>query len=260
MNKRMPYLLTVDQSVQLTPNMRRIEFVGDDLKRFPEVQSGSYIKLLFNGYGEALTAPSTENQKVVMRTYTVREFDPVNLRLVVDFALHGDTVESGPASYWAKQATKGEQILVAGPGASKALASDYDWVLFMGDMTSLPAISNYLEELPTVTQGFVVIEVATKDDIQTLDLPDNMRIIWRIKEYGEDLPSALSAIEWLEGTPAVWVACEFSSMRTLRSILGSEYQVPRQQLYISSYWRQGRSEDQHKIDKRADQEAHQAQQ
>ena len=44
-------------------------------------------------------------------------------------------------------------------------------------------------------------------------------------------------------------------MRKIRSWLKDEKEVPHSQVYISSYWREGRSEDQHKIDKRQDVEA-----
>ena len=69
------------------------------------------------------------------------------------------------------------------------------------------------------------------------------------------MSDALQRIDWQQGTPAVWVACEFSQMRKIRSWLKDEKEVPHSQVYISSYWREGRSEDQHKIDKRQDVEA-----
>ena len=58
--------------------------------------------------------------------------------------------------------------------------------------------------------------------------------------------------------PAAWVACEFSDMRALRQLLAKERRIPHDQLYISSYWREGRSEDQHKVDKRKDMEEYEA--
>ena len=41
-------------------------------------------------------------------------------------------------------------------------------------------------------------------------------------------------------------------MRAIRSTLDEQFDVPRSQVYVTSYWRKGRSEDQHKIDKRED--------
>lgn len=44
-------------------------------------------------------------------------------------------------------------------------------------------------------------------------------------------------------------------MRELRRYFKEERQVARQDLYISSYWKCGSSEDQHKVFKREDSEA-----
>lgn len=45
-------------------------------------------------------------------------------------------------------------------------------------------------------------------------------------------------------------------MRNIRRWLKDEKSLPHEQLYISSYWKKGRSEDQHKIDKRQNSEAY----
>jgi NADPH-dependent ferric siderophore reductase len=44
-------------------------------------------------------------------------------------------------------------------------------------------------------------------------------------------------------------------MRALRSYYRTERGVDRDQIYLSSYWRAGRTEDQHKVDKQADSHA-----
>ncbi|MDO6804479.1 SIP domain-containing protein, partial [Wenyingzhuangia sp. 1_MG-2023] len=61
------------------------------------------------------------------------------------------------------------------------------------------------------------------------------------------------AAEWLSGRVAVWVACEFHKMKALRRYFRQQRQTGRKETYISSYWKLGRSEDEHKVDKRADQ-------
>lgn len=62
-------------------------------------------------------------------------------------------------------------------------------------------------------------------------------------------------LEWLPGRPSIWVACEFSGMRELRRYFKEERRVARGDLYVSSYWKLGNSEDQHKVAKRVDSEA-----
>ena len=54
---------------------------------------------------------------------------------------------------------------------------------------------------------------------------------------------------------AGWAACEFSAMQKLRQYLRNELRLDRQSLYISSYWKAGLVEDQHKLVKREDAEA-----
>jgi hypothetical protein len=44
-------------------------------------------------------------------------------------------------------------------------------------------------------------------------------------------------------------------MRTIRTWLKDDKAIAHNNIYISSYWKKGRSEDQHKIEKRQDSEA-----
>lgn len=256
MKKRQFYTLQVQSTARLTPNLQRLVLTGDDLAGFPEAPAGSYIKLLFNQFGEPQTSVPQEGQKTLMRTYTVRAFNKESRTLTVDFMLHGEGVEAGPASHWAQTAKVGDTITIAGPGTSKGLADEYDWVMLLGDMTALPAISAQLESLPAETKGYAIINVVSDADQQALKVPDGIEVIWLMESSSSGLAKSLHDIEWLEGTPAVWAACEFSSMRAIRSTLDVEFNVARSQVYVTSYWREGRSEDQHKIDKREDAEAY----
>ncbi len=51
---------------------------------------------------------------------------------------------------------------------------------------------------------------------------------------------------------SVWAACEFSSMKVLRRFFKEEKVVDKSMLYISSYWKLGKNEDEHKIIKQQD--------
>lgn len=249
-----PVSLMVEKNSELTPNMRRIVLTGEALLDYPEITTSAYVKLLFDLQGKPLSAPPTSKDDILMRTYTIRDLDRQNKTMSIDMALHGNSCEDGPASHWAKHAQPGEHILIGGPGKTKPLGENYDWVLFAGDMTSLPAISAYLERLPKHTQGYAVIKITSEDDKQALTKPDNVALVWVVDDE-EKLADAVAQLPWPDGTPAIWAACEFSAMRELRTLFREQRQVAHSQIYISSYWRQGRSEDQHKIDKRIDAEA-----
>tara|TARA_R110000823_G_scaffold117504_1_gene241052 strand:+ start:20 stop:592 length:573 start_codon:yes stop_codon:yes gene_type:complete len=189
-----------------------------------------------------------------MRTYTIsgQRSDEID----VDFVLH---TADGPASTWARGARPGDQILVGGPGLKKLVNNDADWYLLVGDMTALPAIAVNLAQLPEDARGYAVLEVVTDEDIQPLQHPENIEIHWVVNAVPNvDTSALLKRIEqlaWLPGQPAVWTACEFHSMRALRTYFKQQRQMPKSHLYISSYWKINSTEDQHKIEKRDDAQA-----
>lgn len=245
MSRPAPRTLQVISSAAVTPHMLRITLGGEEIGSFPGDQESAYIKLMFS-------APGSE--KPLIRTYTVRhqraeQFD-------VDFVLHHD---AGPAAEWAKNAKPGDSIMIGGPGPKKLVNNNADWFLIVGDMTALPAISVNLEQLPANARGHAVIEVIDEADIQPLRHPEGIRLHWLINPHpGEDsqlLVNQVRQLDWLPGQPSIWAACEFTGMRALRQYFREERQVERKSLYISSYWKLGSSEDQHKLAKREDADA-----
>ncbi|MEC7823934.1 MAG: siderophore-interacting protein, partial [Pseudomonadota bacterium] len=87
MKKRQYYQVQVQSSQRLTPTMQRLILTGEDLHKFPDTPAGSYIKLMFNQYGEPFTQSPTPEDTVLMRTYTVRDADAGAGTLTVDFML-----------------------------------------------------------------------------------------------------------------------------------------------------------------------------
>jgi NADPH-dependent ferric siderophore reductase len=245
MSRPAPRTLHVTASRYITPHMLRITLGGAEIATFPADQESAYIKLIF---------PQDGNPKGLMRTYTVRHqrsdaFD-------VDFVLHKD---AGPASTWARNAQVGDSILIGGPGPKKLVDNTADWFLLVGDMTALPAISVNIEQLPADARGHAVIEVIDERDIQPLAHPAAFTLHWLVNpqpgENSQLLADRVRQLDWLPGRPSVWAACEFNGMRELRRHFKEERQVARADLYLSSYWKLGSSEDQHKVAKRADAEA-----
>lgn len=240
-----PRTLHVIAARPLTPNMRRITLGGGEIESFPVNQESAYIKLIF---------PAAGGDRPLVRTYTVRhqradQFD-------VDFVMHGD---AGPAAQWAARVRPGESILVGGPGPRKLVDNSADWFLLAGDMTALPALAVNLEQLPAGAKGYAVIEVIDEGDIQPLRHPAGVVLHWLINPHpGDDhrlLLDRVRELDWLSGRPSIWAACEFDAMRALRRYFKEERGVGRDELYVSSYWKRGSSEDQHKIAKHSDAEA-----
>lgn len=248
MPKDLPYQLSVSQSQRISPNMQRITLHGKDLEEFPTGYEGGYVKLVF---------PTAGTAKAVMRTYTIRKFTPQNLSLDIDLVLHGELDKNaGPASTWALQTKPGDSMQMFGPGKVKTATLKADWFLFAGDMTALPAISCQLEQLPENSKGYAVIEINSEHDQQPLQKPNGISILWVINSHPDTentvLSDAVKTLPWLAGKPSIWTACEFSNMRLLRTYFKKDKQVSRDQIYISSYWKIGQSEDKHKVIKKQD--------
>ncbi|MBQ4811524.1 siderophore-interacting protein [Pseudoalteromonas luteoviolacea] len=252
---------TVLTSEFLTPNLKRVVLTGPDLSNFPCGYESGYVKLLFTKQGRVLREDEAFEQltkkNIMMRTYTVRAFDKAKAALTIDFALHSAEKGVAPASDWAKSASVGDEIIVGGPGATKLADPDAAAYLFVGDMTALPAISCNLEYLPTTARGNVIIEVCSEADIHSLKKPDNIDVIWLVNPTPGKNSQLLEAIKNCNGLsekPFVWCACEFETMRIIRRYLKRERHFEKQDMYISSYWKYGCTEEQHKIEKRTDAE------
>lgn len=242
MSRPAPRTLEVIRSSYLTPNMLRVTLGGSGLADFPEDQESAYVKLILPQPGEG---------RSLTRTYTVSAQRSNEIDL--DFVLHA---AESPASSWALGARPGDKILVGGPGPKRLINLDADWFLIVGDMTALPAIRINLASLPEGSRGYAVIEVGDKSDIQSFHCPKNIGLHWVLSASAtmpeRALLDRIEQLPWLPGQVAVWAACEFHSMRALRKYFKVEREVSRDKLYISSYWKSGSTEDQHKIEKQTD--------
>lgn len=253
MSKPAPRMAQVLARQTITPNMLRLTLGGADLADFPQGVGGGYIKLHFPD------VPRTNPDRPVMRTYSIRAQSPGQIE--VDFALHGDA--GGIATEWAMGARPGDTIPISGPGRVKLADPEADWVMLAADMTGLPALANNAPLLRDDARGYAVIEITSEADRQDLALPEGVELHWVVNPTPDTtkgaLEGAIKALPWLPGRPFVWTACEFDTMRALRGYYRNERGVGREDIYLSSYWRAGRTEDQHKVDKSKDAEAQKAQ-
>lgn len=242
--------LSVQSKQQLTPNMQRLILQGDSLRNFPEDQEGGYVKLLLpSAPGQEVAALGLEGS--IKRSYTVRACDRNRGTLILDAVSHHDG--GGPATAWVGEAKAGDAINVTGPGPVERLVPDVDWVFLAGDMTALPAMAVNLERLPKAMKGHAVVAIYDEADAQDLERPEGVEVHWVVSPA----PSATSplvkkvrALEWYPGRASVWSASEFSEMKALRSYFRDERGVPAELMYISSYWKAGASDEEHKVAKR----------
>lgn len=248
MTRPEPRTLTVTNSLRITPNMHRVTLGGDGYAGFPEGQDGGYVKLRLS---ELL------NAKDCVRTYTIRHQSTAGIE--IDFALHGSGDTSGPATNWAVHAQNGDTINVGGPGKAKPLPEGKGPFLLVGDMTALPAISVNLEALPDDAVAHAIILVRDARDKQEISAPEGVSVDWIVEpDLGTNptlLANAARQISKVDELAYVWVACEFEAMKLLRQFFRVEHGLGKEQLYISSYWKRGMVEDDHKRIKRVDAEA-----
>ena len=243
-NKRPPpRVLEVLRKKLITPHMLRVTLGGKGLERFPEDTNGAYIKL-------RLAEPDSKSVKPLLRTYTVRRYNVEQRELDVDFVIHAS---EGPAATWAQSCRPGDQIKVGGPGPKKLLDENADWYLIAGDMSALPAISANIERMSAYAKGYLLLEVIDEQDKQELDIPKGMHVEWLVNNAPETpnrvLLDRVRALSWLPGRPYVWVAGEFTQSLEIRALMKSGHGITRHQMYASSYWQIGQTEDDHKISK-----------
>ncbi|MGR3712287.1 MAG: siderophore-interacting protein [Shimia sp.] len=249
-----PRLLTVKSAYYLTPNMIRVVFAGPELDGFPKGRDGGNCKLMFADAGETKDSFAnrlTNGPAPVRRTYTVRKYDAVTGELSIDFVAHGD---EGPATRWATHAKAGDFLGFMGPSGPKVAHFEADWYLVAADPSAIPVAAAALEAMPRDAQGVAIFEITSEEDRQTIDMPDGIDVHWLIHPDPSVASTAqetlIRSLDWPEGRVQTCIAGESSTIRSLRAFLSQEKKLPREDVYISGYWKIGLIEDEHQQAKR----------
>ena len=192
---------------RLSPSFVRVELGGACLAEFG-VDGPLYdqrIKLVFPGvpggpppsfagadeswFDTWLQRPEAERGH--MRTYTVRALrgEGADARLVVDIVVHADDHGAvGPGCDWAARATVGDRVVLMGPRRGQLYGGiEFDpgtakRLLLVGDETAVPAICATLGHLPWNATGAAFLEVPTAADIQTVQHPEGVEVVWLPRE------------------------------------------------------------------------------
>jgi len=250
-----PRVLSVKNASHLTPNMIRVTFAGPELENFPTGREGGNCKIMLpepNESREHFSARLSSGSALAKRTYTVRSYRQDLQELDIDFVAHGD---SGPASRWAMHAKPGDFLGFAGPSAPKVNHFEADWYLFAADLSALPMAAATLEAMPRNATGVAVFEVTAEEDRQQINSPPGIDIHWLFQPNphvaSTQQEDFICAIDWPEGRVQTCVAGESAVIRSLRDYLYNEKKTPRNDVYISGYWKIGLVEDEHQKFKRA---------
>ncbi|GAA5155519.1 siderophore-interacting protein [Amycolatopsis dongchuanensis] len=254
--------LRVLRKQQLSPHMIRIVAGGDGFAAFkPNEFTDAYVKVLFPKPGVTYPEPFDmgliraeypREQWPVMRSYTVRHYDPDARELSIDFVHHGDEGVAGP---WARRVQPGDELLLNGPGGAYAPGDEADWHLLVGDESALPAIALTLEAMPAGVPVRVFVEVEDAGEEQPLATKGDAQVRWIHRAAGEDLVTAVKALDFPEGTVQAFVHGEAGFVRELRRYLLDERGVRKDLLSISGYWRRGATDEQWRAEKAAERAA-----
>jgi NADPH-dependent ferric siderophore reductase len=248
---RSPRVTEVVETFAVTPGLVRVIFGGAGLDGFTAGPfTDHYVKLMFpRGDYEVPFDPAEirgarpRAEWPVVRTYTVRHWDPIRGELTVDFVVHGDEGVAGP---WAAAARPGARLQLMGPGGGYAPSPSADWHLFVGDASVLPAIAASLARVGSGVPARVIVELDNLADAQDFATVADLDVTW-VRAGG--LVDALEDADWPDGDVQAFVHGEATSVREVRRFLVVDRGVPGEALSVSGYWKRRRTEDGWREDK-----------
>jgi NADPH-dependent ferric siderophore reductase len=226
---RPSWRLTVVASAEITPRVRRVSLIGNDLGAFSHRPGQDLVLNLAGAHGETCR-----------RHYTIRSFDREEQRLEIDFVLHG----ASPATRWATDTQLGDTIVAEGPRGRTVVNGPADWRLFTGDETALPGIAAMIESLPAGERAFAIVEIAGPEEEQPIETHADMTLVWLYRggpprASSEQLIGALAAFDLPPGVGQACVIGETGAVRAQRQGLIARG-MPKTQIAAEGYWRPGR--------------------
>lgn len=238
----------VVRTARIGGGLLRVTLGGPGTEGFEAHAPDEHVKLLFREPDGSLRLPEPDGAMLkwprpgpTSREYTVRRYDPVAGEIDIDVAAH----EGGLASEWAHGARPGSVVHVAGPPGGLIVPHAYDRYLLAGDITALPAMARWLEELPRDARGWVFAEVAGPGEEIGLSAPDGFEVRWlhrgdRPAGTGDELARAVTGVAVPAGERVfVWAAGEAGQIKPLRRWVRDELGLDRADHDITGYWKRG---------------------
>lgn len=223
------YLLTVADTTDVGPRMRRVRLGGEALTEFRPLPGQDVVLHLTDERGSG-----------VRRRYTVRNLDRSRRTFDLDFVLHGH----GPGALWGEQVRAGEPIEVFGP-RGKVVLSDAGWQLFAGDESALPAIAEMAQALPASATVVALVEVQDAADEQPVAAAGKLDLRWLHRDPApagttQLLDDAVAALEVPDADRHAYLFGESRTVRRLRDALSQRGMRP-DEISAKGYWNLGRA-------------------
>lgn len=256
----------VTKKEYITPHFIRVYLHSEEVSLFKDTTVGDNNKIAVppQGLNEVYFPDLDENHEWIyppkeiapsIRTYTHRGINLETNELFIDFVDHGD---GGPASKWVREAEKGSKLGVMMRCEGRELYPEADWYFLIGDGTAIPVLSAILETLPEKAKGVCIIEVHGKEDEQKLETKADIEFKWihhSESHLGNKLTEAVRSVEIPETSKFGYVACEFSTVKEIRSYLRKEKGWKQPELYAYSYWKAGVAENESQADRQKEKDS-----
>ncbi|SFR47683.1 NADPH-dependent ferric siderophore reductase, contains FAD-binding and SIP domains [Yoonia tamlensis] len=255
-NNRLPRIMSVTEKSWITPHMIRVTCHAPWIKELPAGIEGAHFKIFMPKPAQPdaeFARQLQEGPRPDVRTYTIRYVRPEQGEIDIDFVDHGD---AGPASAWARRCVAGDIAAFAGPGPVK-LADYYgDTYVIAADMSALPVAAATLEAMPRDAVGVAYLAVTSRDDQQAINAPAGVDVQWIVHpdphEPAQQAVAKIKELPELTGVVQTCIAGESTMIKELRAEIINRRGVPKNDAYISGYWKIGLIEDEHQQVKRAE--------
>ncbi|MFJ7212930.1 siderophore-interacting protein [Amycolatopsis sp. NPDC098790] len=251
--EKVPYPIRVRQAevvrtAMVGSGLLRVTLGGPGTDGFESHAPDEHVKVLFPEVDPEPCLPVQDGDLLkwpkpspTSREYTVRRYDPESGELDLDVALH----DGGLGADWARAVTPGTLVPVAGPPGGLIVPFAYDRYLLAGDLTALPAIARWLEELPRTAAGWAFIEVADASEEIELSAPRDFEVHWLHR--GSAAPGTSDvlarAVEAVTVPPGerlyAWVAGEAGAIKPLRRRLRDDLGLGKADQDVTGYWKLG---------------------
>ena len=253
----------VVKAVRISPNFMRLTLAG--LEGLHVCGFDQWCRLFFTRTGQEVLALPTRTsefgwhlqylatpkaQRPWVRAYTIREARPEVGEVDIDFVLHGDHDQMGPAAKFALAAQPGDELGFLDRGNTYDVERTNAWTLLVGDETALPAIAGICRSLPDSTQGIAIIEIPSSEDQQQFTAPTGMEIRWVARDESsetQEKPGQLALKELMDTTlPETEIHAHTIGESALatgaRRYLIQEHGLSKRNIDFMGYWRHGRAQ------------------
>jgi NADPH-dependent ferric siderophore reductase len=136
----------------------------------------------------------------------------------------------------------GDQLVIGGPRGSRVVPDDFDWYLFIGDETALPALGRWIEQLRPGVPVTSIVLVANTADQQPIKTAARHTGHWVVRSSASEVDSLREAIGNFaapSGDGFIWIAAEAMVARKLRDYFCNEKGHPKGWMRAAGYWKRG---------------------